>query len=308
MTVSRKLTAVLVAQVLYSLGATALPSPSSSASSTSTLSARGFPLLSDIPIPDALALSELYGAPDNDFDCASERNPVVVLHGLSANRDVDLNLLQKALNARGYCTFSQTWIGGLRDMAGSAADIAAFVRAVRDRTGADRVDLVGHSEGGVQALYVPMTQDGIADMVGRVVALGPAVHGADYYGFSDLWYVGGDVTRRLAKPFAALIACPACEDMMPGGAITDAFARAPKIAQDGNDVTVIMSRSDTLVSPDVSMIDEAGVNNVYVQDTCPDDKVGHAGLMWDKSVWRLIINALEENNDEVFPCEEGLEI
>lgn len=294
----------LAQAALWLLGSNALPSV--------------IPLLDDITtdIPDTLRLNETYGAPDNDFGCKSQRNPVVLLHGLSANRDVDLNKLQWELNRRGYCTFSQTygawdavkWIGGLRPMADSAKDIAAFVREVRDKTGAEKIDIVGHSEGGVQAIYVPMTQAGISDMVEHVVALGPAIKGAKYYGFTDLWYLGGAATRKIAKVVQDALGCPACDDMMTGGAVYSDFKSARKIVQPGNKVTVIMSRSDTLVAPEVSRIDEEGAANVFVQDACPDDPVGHAGLMWDRSVWRLIVNALEENDDAVFACEKGLPI
>ncbi|KAI1214777.1 alpha/beta-hydrolase [Annulohypoxylon truncatum] len=299
--------AFILAQTLGSLSAHALPQ---------SIDERDL-IGINTTIPDALTLSELYGAPANNFTCKSERNPVVMLHGLSANREVDLNMLQYELNRRGYCTFSQTygawplvpWIGGLRTMADSAKDIADFVKEVKDKTGASKVDIVGHSEGGVQSIYVPMTQPGISSIVEHVVALGPAIHGAQYYGFTDLWYIGGNVTRALAKVVQDALGCPACDGMMTGGAVYKEFqTNTGHIAQPGNKVTVIMSKSDTLVSPDVSEIDETGVNNVFVQDTCPDDTVGHAGLMWDKSVWRLIINALEENNDAVFACDKGLPI
>ncbi|KAI1360349.1 Alpha/Beta hydrolase protein [Xylaria arbuscula] len=265
-------------------------------------------------IPSALISSHLYGAPDNDFSCTSPRNPVVMLHGLSASREVDLNLLQYELNGRGYCTFSLTygahpipnWIGGLDDMTRSAAQIADFIREVREKTGAAKVDIVGHSEGGVQAVYVPMTQDGISDIVEHVVALGPAIHGATYFGFTDLWYIGGTVTRALVGQVLDVLGCPACEQLAPDGEITDQFAQSSAIAQPGNKVTVIGSSKDTLVPVEVSTIDEPGVKNVLVQTTCPDDPVGHAGLAWDKSVWRLIVNALEETDEEVYPCESGL--
>ncbi|CAJ2504275.1 Uu.00g116690.m01.CDS01 [Anthostomella pinea] len=322
---SRSLIAVLAAATTWSLPAAARPNPTPCPGAGASTRAEPLDIrdTTDIAvnIPSVLTESTLYGAPPNDFTCKSARNPVVLLHGLSADREVDLNLLQRELSTpeRGYCTFSATygawpltpWIGGLTDMTESARDIAAFIREVKEKTGADKVDVVGHSEGGVQALYVPLSQPGIAALVDHVVALGPAVHGADYFGFTDLWYVGGDATRALAKPFSELIFCPACEQMMPDGAITDAFDAATAaggIKQEGNNVTVIMSRSDKLVTPDVSEIDEAGVRNVFVQDTCPDDRVGHAGLAWDKSVWRLVINALEKNDDVVFECEEGLEI
>ncbi|KAI4863620.1 alpha/beta-hydrolase [Hypoxylon rubiginosum] len=303
---------LLIAQTFWSLSARALPSPNP----TPIPEDADSPDLSNTSIPDALRLDELYGAPDNDFNCKSERNPVVLLHGLSADREVDLNMLQWELNRRGYCTFSLTygawdlvpWIGGLREMADSAKDIAGFVREVKDKTGAEKVDIVGHSEGGVQAIYVPMTQDGISDIVEHLVALGPAIHGAEYLGVTDLWYIGGEATRSIAKLVQRLIGCPACDDMMTGGAVYHDFKSADKIVQPGNKATIIMSSSDILVKPDVSRIDEPGVNNVIVQDTCPDDVVGHAGLMWDKSVWRLVVNALEENNDVVFPCEIGMPV
>ncbi|KAI0467439.1 Alpha/Beta hydrolase protein [Xylaria cf. heliscus] len=300
MAISNRLTALLAA---CSAGISALPSQ--------------IPRIRDLSfdIPSALLTSHLYGAPANDFSCKSSHNPVVMLHGLSANREVDLNLLQYELNGRGYCTFSLTygahavpsWIGGVTDMDGSAAQIAAFVREVAARTGAAKVDLVGHSEGAVQAVYVPLTQAGTAGLLEHVVALAPAIHGATYFGFTDLWYVGGDVTRVLVGKIVDVLGCPACEQLAPDGAVTERFKAAEKIVQEGNKVTVIMSRSDALVPSAVSIIDEPGVNNVYVQTTCPDDKVGHAGLAWDKSVWRLIVNALEETDEEVYPCEKGLQ-
>ena len=265
-------------------------------------------------IPSALISSHLYGAPANDFSCTSSRNPVVMLHGLSASREVDLNLLQYELNGRGYCTFSLTygahpipsWIGGLTDMTQSAAQIANFIREVKQKTGSAKVDIVGHSEGGVQAVYVPLTQDGVSDIVEHVVALGPAIHGATYFGFTDLWYIGGDATRALVGRVLDVLGCPACEQLAPDGAVTDQFSQSAKIAQPGNKVTVIASSRDALVPVAVSTIDEADVRNVLVQTTCPDDPVGHAGLAWDKSVWRLIINALEETDEEVYPCESGI--
>ncbi len=97
----------------------------------------------------------------NDPACtpsAARPNPVVLLHGLGATYYEDLNVLQGWLAARGYCTFAETYgdypgfpfVGGLRPIADSASEIAAYIRQVQDWTGAERVDVVGHSEGGFQ--------------------------------------------------------------------------------------------------------------------------------------------------------------
>lgn len=265
-------------------------------------------------MPSELFSNPLYGAPDNDFNCRSEHNPIVLLHGLSANREVDLNTLSWHLKDLGYCVFSETygahsipsWIGGLRHMRDSAQEVARFIKEVKDKTGAAKIDLVGHSEGGVMAIYVPMTQEGIADIVDHNVALGPAIHGAQYYGFTDLFYLGGEVTRKLASLVLKTIGCPACDDMATGGAVYNDFLNAPRIVQLGNKASIIVSTRDTLVAPEVSRIEEEGVRNVVIQDKCPDDPVGHAGLAWDKGVWELVINELTEDYDRPFECDKGL--
>ena len=271
----------------------------------------------DWAIPSDLTSDPLYGAPPNDFSCRSDvhPNPVIMLHGLSANHQVGLNTFSHNLTNAGWCVYGITygahtlvpWIGGLKAMRdGSASEIADFVREVREKTGADKVDIVGHSEGGVMALYVPLTQDGIAEMVEHTVALGPAVHGAEYFGFTDLFYLGGDVTRELASLALKTLGCAACDDMARGGDVHADFQSADRIVQEGNKATIIMSAHDTLVAPDASRVEEAGVRNVIVQDTCPGDKVGHAGLGWDRSVWGLVVNALTEEYDRGFECDQGL--
>lgn len=288
-------------------GSTALAAGLAMLSLTGTASAQW-------DMPGELFDNPLYGAPENDFNCRSEHNPIVMLHGLSANREVDLNTLSWHLKGLGYCVFSETygahripsWIGGLRKMRDSAQDIADFLWEVKDRTGAAKIDLVGHSEGGVMAIYVPLTQEGVADIVDHNIALGPAIHGAQYFGFTDLFYIGGEITRKLASLVLKTLGCPACDDMATGGAVYNDFLNAPQIIQPGNKATIIMSTADTLVAPDASRIDEDGVRNVIIQETCPEDRVGHAGLAWDKGVWELIINELTEDYDRPFECDKGL--
>lgn len=283
-----------------------------------TAMALPFNLDIDWSMPSDLFKNPLFGAPENDFDCRSTThpNPVIMLHGLSLSKDIFLNQLQYKLNDAGYCTFSLTygahripsWVGGVRPMRETAVEIADFIREVKEKTGADKVDLVGHSEGGVQTLYVPMTQPGIAEIVDHNIALGPAVHGAKYYGATDLFYSGGEVSRKLAGLALKALGCPACDDMATGGKIYNDFKNAKRIGQPGNKATVIVSTYDTLVAPDVSMVQEEGVRNLVVQDYCPDDKVGHGGLATDKTVWEMIINELEETPDRPFTCSNGLPI
>ena len=262
--------------------------------------------------------TQLVGHPPNDFDCKSERNPVVVLHGLSANKYVDLNSLQYHLNDLGFCTFTLTYgahrlfplVGGIKSMSESAVEIADFIKEVSSKTGAGKVDLVGHSEGGVMALYVPLTQAGIAEKIEHTVSLGPAVHGAKFYGLTDLAWLGGDLTASMVDLALKAFGAPAISDMATGGSVYKTFLDATgKIVQKGVKASIIMSRSDTLVAPDVSVVDEPGVRNLYVQDYCPDDAVGHAGLAWDKNVWFTVLNELLEDYDnKSVKCTTGLPV
>ena len=253
--------------------------------------------------------------PPNDYNCKSSihPNPIILLHGMLSNPSKDLKPLQKDLNSRGYCTFAvkygehveTPWIGGVTDMRQSSNTIADFILDVVKRTGAPKVDIVGHSEGGVMSLYVPMTHKDVSAHVERIIALGPAVHGAQYYGLTSLSY-SGEVSRYVVSQILHLIGCAACDDMATGGNIYNDFKAASKIVQSGNKVTIVMSKSDTLVSSDRSIINEPGVNDIFVQDFCPEDKVGHSGLAQDTGIWDMIRNILADNVHGPVTCTQGL--
>ncbi|KAF7295314.1 putative lipase class 2 protein [Mycena indigotica] len=274
---------------------------------------------------DAIVELRLTGNPPNDFACRSKvhPNPVFLIHALSANPGIDLNLLQDDMKKKGYCTYTSTygahtlmpWIGGLTSMQSSVKDLTADILSVLAKTGASKIDLVGHSEGGVMSLYAPLKSPQLASKVERIVALGPAMHGAQYFGLTNLFYKDGQFSRDIAKGVLDFLGCPACDDMATGGAVFKELAAASQkyngkpgsgIAPAGAKTTIIMSRSDTLVAPKTSIVNETGVNNIFVQDFCPDDPVGHGGLAWDDSVWSLVYNALEENPKGPIKCGKGL--
>lgn len=250
---------------------------------------------------------------DNDWSCipsAAHPEPVVVLHGLGATYYEDLNFLQTNLAGKGYCTFSLTYgspdgfpyVGGLKAIAQSAPEIKAFVQRVLDATGAPKVDLVGHSEGAFQALYVTKTQ-GIAGNVAKVVAIAPPTHGTSFAGLYNLAYLFG--ARGTVDSALKQFGCPACTDLGPGGDAVNVLTNGP-IAQPGVSYTVLTSRADELVTPtETSFVREPGVTNAYIQDTCPLDPVGHLGEAYDLNVWNLVANALDPAHAKRFLCTFG---
>ncbi len=252
---------------------------------------------------------------NNDPSCrptAQHPNPVIFLHGLGATYYEDLNFLQSDVAGQGYCTFSQTYgayagfpyVGGLRPVADSATEIKTFILGVLAETGAAKVDIVGHSEGAFQSLYVTKTQ-GISSHVDKVVAIAPPTHGTTFAGLYNLAYIFGQSERALVGQALSAFGCPACSDLGTGGSAVATLDNGP-IAQSGVGYTIITSRYDELVTPTATaFVNESGVKNEYVQDTCPFDPVGHIGEAYDLNVWHLVENALDPANAKSFICSIG---
>ncbi|KAG2413042.1 hypothetical protein HFD88_010601 [Aspergillus terreus] len=252
----------------------------------------------------------------NDFSCRSTKhpNPVILHHGLGATWYEDLNILQGWLQSQGYCTFAQTYgeypafplVGGLKPIAESSAQVAAYIREVASKTGASKVDLVGHSEGAFQALYTPKFEDGVAALVDKIVAVAPPTHGTTFGGLYKLAYLLGNTSRELVGTVLDTVGCAACDELGIGGEAIARLNDGEAIVQEGNEVTVIASRFDEMVTPvETAFVHEDGVRNVWVQDVCPLDPVGHIGLAYDLNLWNLVKNALDGTPERKFVCVLG---
>lgn len=236
---------------------------------------------------------------NNDLSCQptlAHPDPVVLLHGGFANDNEDINLLQSDLAGLGYCTFSLTYgtilgfplVGGIGPTAESGVQITDFIDQVRAATGAEKIDLVGHSTGGFMALWVTKI-DGNASEIGRIVAIAPPTHGLSYDNTLTLaQYVIG--ASQLAQIEAS---SNSVGNLSVGSAPVNDLDDGP-IAQPGITYTIIVSRFDEIVTPAQSaFVEEPGVTNEYVQDSCPLDPVGHIGEAYDTNVRQLVTNALD---------------
>lgn len=223
-----------------------------------------------------------------------------------------MNYLESYLQSNNFCTFSITYgaypgndyVGGLQPINESAVQLSAFVTEVHTNTGASKVDLVGHSEGAFQTLYVSKF-GGVSSLVDRIFAIAPPTNGTTFGNLYDIALLGGNDTEAITKTLLD-VGCDACSDLVTNGAAVRRLNDGTPIVQPGNNVTILISRDDELVTPTTTaFVNEAGVRNLYVQDFCPLDPVGHIGEAYDMNVWTLVLNTLSGSTAGPVTCSYG---
>lgn len=242
------------------------------------------------------------GANRGDCRSAAHRWPVVLINGTFTVMQSSFAALAPHLANAGYCVYAFNYglpydgafVGAVGPVELAAKTLAGFVESVRAQTGAERVDLVGYSLGGMLAEYYLKFLDG-ARYVRALVALSPTTHGTTFGN-----RVPSDGSQELGGIIGAL--CQACTDQLAGSPIIKRLDDGP-IAQPGVRYTVIETRHESVVTPiGSSFIHEPGVVNQYVQSWCPQDTVDHANLTYDNVVFRLVENALDPKTAEPADC------
>lgn len=239
---------------------------------------------------------------------AAHPNPVVLLHGTN-DTSAAFTELATALRGAGYAVFALDYGreqrsargraggAGTADIGTSAREVAAFIDKVLSCTGAARVDLVGHSQGGLLAhLYVRgaggMSGRGHAGAarVGRVVTLGSTVHGA-----SPLGPLDGTAHLRTVAPALDALLGPSARQQVRGSQVLGWLA-AEADAAPGVAYTSIASRLDHTVRPVTAQHLAPGPNvaNIWLQDVDPGSTTSHADLPRDPVVIRLVLAALAD--------------
>ncbi len=106
----------------------------------------------------------------------AKRHPVILIHGV-ADSAIGSRTLAASLRRDGWTVFTPTMPGnGLHGIEENAKAIAREVAKVQALTGAKMVDLVGHSQGGLNIRwYLGMMGGG--RNVGRVVSINSPLHG-----------------------------------------------------------------------------------------------------------------------------------
>lgn len=275
------------------------------------------------PVPDSFLAGvplEL-GSPDgsapgsNDWSCRpsdAHPEPVVLVHGTGGARQTNWAVYAPLLANEGYCVYSLTYgnfpdlpwpldaIGGMTPIDTGTAQIAAFVDRVLASTGAAKVDLVGHSQGTVQANnYVKFF--GGADKVAKIVSLAPPWQGT--YGNDQI--SAGRFLRSLGVDDAVAAGfpvCQACPEMLQGSKFIDRM-RAGGVYVPGIEYTNIVTRYDELVVPYTSGLESGpDTTNIVVQDGCEQDYSDHVAVAGSARAAGFVLNALDSDHPREVPC------
>jgi triacylglycerol esterase/lipase EstA (alpha/beta hydrolase family) len=235
----------------------------------------------------------------NDWSCkpsAAHPRPVVLVHGTFADMSDSWQALSPLLFNHGYCVFAlnygslngsgQLGIYGTGEIAGSAAELSAFVDEVLAATGAEEVDLVGHSQGGMMPRFYLKNLGGAAK-VHTLIGLSPSNHGTTLDGLFTLagFFPG-------ASEFTGAL-CPACQEQEAGSAFLTAL-NAGGDTVPGVSYTVIQTRFDEVVTPYTSaFLSGPGVTNITLQNQCILDLGDHLSMPYDHIADADVLTALD---------------
>ncbi|WCZ35936.1 esterase/lipase family protein [Corynebacterium heidelbergense] len=224
--------------------------------------------------------------------------PVVLVHGTISSKNVWQNLVLR-LRDDGFVVFAPDYgVHGTQDIPASAEDLGAYIEQVLSATGAEQVDIVGHSQGGLLARYW-INEMGGEDYVHHLISLG-----SPHKGTTLLGMLGGmlttEMTQRMAAATIRRVFGAAGMQQIMGSPLLDTLGAGPD-TRPLIRYTCYATRNDATVVPHensfLSETEGAAVTNQYLQDLGVA-RVRHEDLPTHPQVQEIVHQALLEALDE----------
>ncbi|WP_042453397.1 esterase/lipase family protein [Streptacidiphilus jiangxiensis] len=252
----------------------------------------------------------------DDWSCkpsAAHPEPVVLVHGTLENQDDNWGGAAPLLADNGYCVYTfdyggpASWspIQGVNSVEDGAAVLSSFVDQVLASTGAAKVDIVGHSQGGMLPRYYIKDLGGAAK-VAKLVALSPTNQGTTLDGITELGRKLG--VLEPANDFLS-VPCDACVEQEIGSSFLTALNAGGETVP-GIAYTVVGTKDDEVVTPYTNAFLPAAPNvvNLTVQDQCALDQSDHLEIAYDPVALTDVLNALDPAHPQPVPCEVVLPV
>ncbi|ADB75901.1 lipase family alpha/beta hydrolase [Geodermatophilus obscurus] len=221
-----------------------------------------------------LLLGRLSGAAGREPVSQSEPGPVLLVPGYGGST-ASLQPLADRLAAEGRdATVVAVPGNGTGDLGGSADVLDEAVDAALERTGANSVDVVGYSAGGVVARL--WAADGGADVARRIVTLGSPHHGTTL----------ADLAGSLSPD-----QCPeACRQLATGSPLLIHLNAGDETPEGPAWVSIWTTQDETVTPPESARLE--GALELPVQSVCADARVAHGDLPRHPLVQAMVLEQL----------------
>lgn len=243
----------------------------------------------------------------NDWNCRPTKKhplPVVLVHGTTDRPAAAWNAGAPLFKNAGYCVFALSYgmlpgstDGAVDKVENSAQQLADFVQKVLRATGAKKVNLVGHSQGGMMPFYY-MNFLGGYKYVKNMAAISPSLRGVDGFGFFNI-----DPIRQMALNSDVVDLPPAQLAQIKGSEFLKKLHRRPLVHPSVN-YTVIATKYDDVVTPYTSQLIPEGPNshNVIIQDKCATNFTDHYANVFDPATLNVALQMFDPTYREEVPC------
>ncbi len=249
----------------------------------------------------------------NNWSCKPSRahpRPVVLVHGTFIDMSASWQALSPLLANEGYCVFALNYgssngsgavgIYATGSIPASAEELGSFVNQVLAATHATKVDIVGHSQGGMMPRWY-MRFDGGASKVHTLVGLAPSNHGTTVNGLFT-------IAEHIPGATAFLGFCQACEEQAAGSPFI-AKLNAGKETLAGVHYTNIESANDEVVTPYTSaFLSGPAVTNITLQAQCLLDQGEHLSMPYDHIADADVLTALDPAHPQHPACTPVLPV
>ncbi len=228
--------------------------------------------------------------------------PIILLNGTTATQGTNWSVGAPVLANAGYKVYTFNYgnttgnpnspIQAMGDIRQSSAELAAEVQRVLDETGAPKVILVGHSQGGGILAVDYINNMGGADKVSQLIGIAPSNHGTDLDGLGALQSL--PILGQLAVGIANVIG-PALYQQASGSPFQqEVYGNGD--TRPGVLYTTIASVNDWVVTPYTQQaLNGPNVTNIVLQDLYPGLILGHANIFLSPQVWATVLDALASN-------------
>ena len=184
------------------------------------------------------------------------RNPIIIVHAV-VESGADSQDLANSLRRDGWEVFTPTKPAhGMTGVEINARSLASEVARVQALTGAAQVDLIGHSQGGLDIRWYSQVMEG-ARNVGRIITLDSPHHGVASYYMKLKNFVEGLGFYHLV-PSGLL-------ELVQGSAMLRRLAAAPLTTDDPPFTSIYSADWDQVVTPVSSPVLEGARNVALVQ-------------------------------------------